>query len=333
MVQKFINAGRYELLSAISSADTTINLLSSVGLPVANVGTGQLGSGDWFRLVLQDATGIEVVIVRSRAAGSDQLSNVLRGQEGTTARAWSIGSVIGNRLTAADAAAFLAADLSNTQLQNAPDGADVVPASRSGSPIRFSLDKIGEWFAKWGWTWKSLQSFKNSSPYLVLIERETQTGAGGFGMLRFHPNNASFNDAVICVATPEGDKVVVYANGAAMFAGAVASSAPATAPEHFVRLYDLQQQLANKVVNITAINAYTHTNNIPLGVRTTFETSNPASMGLPTAIGGANSWIVDCYGSTGRAVQTAIFVFNFAAGRLFVRTLHDFTWSAWTEKT
>ncbi|WP_312463324.1 hypothetical protein [Comamonas sp.] len=333
MVQKFINAGRYELLSAVSSTDTTINLLSSAGLPVANVGTGPLSAGDWFRLVLQDTNGIEVVIVRTRATGSDQLLNVLRGQEGTTARAWNSGTVIGNRWTAADAAGVLAADLSNTQLQNAPDGADAIPASRSGSAIRFTLDKIGEWLTKWTWTWKNLQIFKNSASSLVLLERETQSGVGGFGMLRFHPNNSLFDDAVICVATPAGDKAVIYANGAAFFAGAVASSSAATAPEHFVRLYDLQQQLANKVVNITAINAYTHTNNIPLGVRTTFETSNPAAMGLPTSIGGANSWVVDCYGSTGRAVQTAIFVFNFAAGRLFVRTLHDFTWSAWTEKT
>lgn len=108
MPQKFINAGRYELLSSVSDSDTTLNLLSSVGLPVANVDAGALTSGDWFRMVLQDTDGIEVITVRTRPEGSDQLSNVVRGQEGTPARAWNAGTVIGIRWTAADAAAALA---------------------------------------------------------------------------------------------------------------------------------------------------------------------------------------------------------------------------------
>lgn len=106
MAQKFINAGRFELLSDLVAEATTINLAAGgAALPVANVGTGQLGSGgDWFRLVLQDASGLEIVAVRSHAAGSDQMMNVLRGQEGTTARAWMVGTVIANRFTAEDAA-------------------------------------------------------------------------------------------------------------------------------------------------------------------------------------------------------------------------------------
>ncbi|WP_312530496.1 tail fiber domain-containing protein [Comamonas sp.] len=108
MAQKFINAGRYELLSSVTAADTTLNLLSSGGLPVANVDAGALTSGDWFRMVLQDTDGIEVITVRTRSSDSDQLSNVLRGQEGTPARAWNAGTVIGVRWTAADAAAALA---------------------------------------------------------------------------------------------------------------------------------------------------------------------------------------------------------------------------------
>lgn len=103
MPQKFVNAGRFELLSPLASTGTTLNLLNGAALPPATAGTGALTSGDWFRLVLQDADQIEVVTVRTHISGSDQLTNVLRGQEGTTARDWPAGTVIGNRWTAADA--------------------------------------------------------------------------------------------------------------------------------------------------------------------------------------------------------------------------------------
>ena len=110
MAQKFINAGRFELLSDLTSGATTINLLAAGALlPVASVGTGPLTSGDWFKLVLQDGGSYEVVAVRSHASGSDQMTNVLRGQEGTTAQAWPAGTVIGNRWTAGDADALSAA--------------------------------------------------------------------------------------------------------------------------------------------------------------------------------------------------------------------------------
>lgn len=120
MAQKFINAGRFELLSDLAAGATTINLAAGgAELPVANVGTGQLGAGgDWFRLVLQDASGLEIVAVRSHAAGSDQMTNVLRGQEGTTARAWPVGAVIANRFTAEDAAR--AADKAFSSLTGTP---------------------------------------------------------------------------------------------------------------------------------------------------------------------------------------------------------------------
>lgn len=121
MAQKFINAGRFELLSDLAAGATTINVAAGgAALPVANVGTGELGSGgDWFRLVLQDSSNLEIVAVRSHAAGSDQMTNLLRGQEGTTARAWSVGTVIANRFTAEDAAR--AADKAFASLTGLPN--------------------------------------------------------------------------------------------------------------------------------------------------------------------------------------------------------------------
>jgi hypothetical protein len=77
---------------------------------VATTATVQTGHGDRFaeitngvnysRLCLEDAAGNrEVVYLTARAAGSDSLT-ILRAQEGTSARAWSIGDIIEDRATA-----------------------------------------------------------------------------------------------------------------------------------------------------------------------------------------------------------------------------------------
>lgn len=105
MTQKFANAARAELASTINAADTTISITEGGSLfPVANTGAVAINSGaDWFKAVLQDATGFEVVYVRSHVAAANSFTNVLRGQEGTTAREFAAGSVIGLRQTASNA--------------------------------------------------------------------------------------------------------------------------------------------------------------------------------------------------------------------------------------
>ena len=95
MAQKFANAARGFLSAGIIDTDTTISISSGGSLfPVAN-GT------DWFRAVLQDETGIEVVQVTGHTSGADTFT-VVRAQEGTTARSFALGSVFGLRVTAAD---------------------------------------------------------------------------------------------------------------------------------------------------------------------------------------------------------------------------------------
>jgi hypothetical protein len=107
MPQKFSNKARSQLLAAISSADTSFSVVATdAGLfPTANVGTGTLPSapGDWFKAIIEDSDGYEIVYVRTRSAGSNVFSNVLRGQEGTTARSFPAGAVVGLRVTAQDA--------------------------------------------------------------------------------------------------------------------------------------------------------------------------------------------------------------------------------------
>lgn len=110
MAQLFTNAARAELASTVGNLDTTITLAAGGALfPVANTGAATIGpSANWFKAVLQDGTGIEIVYVRTHTSASLTFSNVLRGQEGTSAREFLAASVVGLRPTAADAASNVA---------------------------------------------------------------------------------------------------------------------------------------------------------------------------------------------------------------------------------
>ena len=107
MAQKFSNKARSQLLAAISATDTAFSVLAADAdlFPTADVGTGTLPSapGDWFKVTIEDSNGYEIVYVRTRSAGSNVFSNVLRGREGTTARSFPAGAVVGLRVTAQDA--------------------------------------------------------------------------------------------------------------------------------------------------------------------------------------------------------------------------------------
>lgn len=95
MSQLFSNAARGYLSSGINDTATTITLTGLGNLfPVA-------AANDWFKAVLQDANGIEIVYCTAHSVGSNTFT-VLRGQEGTTARAFAANAIFGQRVTATD---------------------------------------------------------------------------------------------------------------------------------------------------------------------------------------------------------------------------------------
>jgi hypothetical protein len=106
MPQQFSNNARSTLTSSITDSATSLTVQSTAAdlFPTANVGTGSLpSSSNWFKATLQDVSGnVEIIYVRTRNTGSAVFSNILRGQEGTTARSFTAGSVVGVRLTALD---------------------------------------------------------------------------------------------------------------------------------------------------------------------------------------------------------------------------------------
>lgn len=125
MPQKFQNNARSLLASAILAADTSLTLESGGGelFPIANVGVNALPSAnDWFKMTLTNVSDPlnppatvyhEIVYVRTRTSGSSVMSNIMRGQEGTTARDWDVGTVAGLRMTALDVQQVVQSDWSN----------------------------------------------------------------------------------------------------------------------------------------------------------------------------------------------------------------------------
>lgn len=107
MAQKFTIAARSPLMANILAADTslTVDLSKADLFPVADTGTDPIPTPgkDWFKVVLEDSSkNIEIVYVRTRASGAASMTNCLRGQEGTTARSYLAGSIVGLRHTAQD---------------------------------------------------------------------------------------------------------------------------------------------------------------------------------------------------------------------------------------
>lgn len=111
MPQQFLDQARAILQGNIVAAATSLSITASVAdrFPVGN--TSSWGTPlNWFKCVLIDNTGqFEVIKVGVRASGSGAFSNVLRAQDGTTAKNFTAGvtSVIHGPL-AADFALALA---------------------------------------------------------------------------------------------------------------------------------------------------------------------------------------------------------------------------------
>lgn len=95
MAQKFANAARAVLAAGIVSGDTTVTIVSGGSL------FPEIASPDFARAVLQDESGIEIVLITAHTASATSFT-VTRAQEGTTARSFAAGSVFGIRVTAAD---------------------------------------------------------------------------------------------------------------------------------------------------------------------------------------------------------------------------------------
>lgn len=110
MTQVFADAARAELAAPILATDTTF-LIKEFGerFPAASVGEQadaegfRTAPGNWFKVVLQDKDDWEIVYVGVHEEDSNTFSDVLRGQDGTVAKAFPASTVVGIRPTAGNA--------------------------------------------------------------------------------------------------------------------------------------------------------------------------------------------------------------------------------------
>lgn len=147
MAQKFTNAARSALAANITDVATslTVDIALADLFPVADTDTDPIPTvgKDYFKVVLQNTSGdIEIVYVRTRALGSATFSNMIRGQEGTTAIAFLAGSIVGLRHTAEDLAAAIdlaaGATVSGKALLNAAS----VAAQRTALGVGVTGDSV-----------------------------------------------------------------------------------------------------------------------------------------------------------------------------------------------
>lgn len=104
MTQKFADNCRALLVASILSTDTTLTVEAAKAdrFPIATT-TSWGAVLDWFKCVLIDSLGNrEVIKVGTRALGSGVFGNILRAQDGTTALAFTAGSLAICPITAAD---------------------------------------------------------------------------------------------------------------------------------------------------------------------------------------------------------------------------------------
>lgn len=145
MAQKFKLAARSPLAASILSTDTSLTVSAALAdlFPVATTNTDPVPTAgkDYFKVILEDSShNKEVVYVRTRALGAAIFTNVIRAQEGTTARAFAAGDIVGLRHTAVDLESAIdiaaAATVAGKAVLNAVDAAAQRTALAAAGVIR-----------------------------------------------------------------------------------------------------------------------------------------------------------------------------------------------------
>lgn len=140
MAQKYVNNGFSTLASAIGTGDVSITVSPGHGdrWPV-------IAAPHYCFTTLEDALGnIEIVKVTARPSGSDVLT-VTRAQQGTTARAYSIGDLVELRVTMVELTAF-ETDIDNLEATRAKTAGDTYTGTHdfTGAEINLALQPLDD---------------------------------------------------------------------------------------------------------------------------------------------------------------------------------------------
>lgn len=195
MSQKFTDAARGQLTATLTNSATTFDIVSGGSLfPVANTGSASISATtDWFKAVIQDNSNgnFEIVYVRTHTSGSNTFANVLRGQEGTTALAFSADSVFGLRPLAADMDQAINSRVTKTGVNGSAALPTGTTAQRDSSPangyLRYNSDN-NEFEGRVNGAWSSIGS---ASMIEALVEITATAGQTSF--------TASYNPGAVVV--------------------------------------------------------------------------------------------------------------------------------------
>lgn len=162
MAQLFANGARAELSAPITNSATSLTVTSG-GDVFPNI-TGS----DFFYAVLQDDTGYEIVRCGGHASGTtpNLFSTILRGQFGTTARAFAAGAVFAHRVVAADMDAAIKQRLStdsSTYTTATPTSATKFAGWLGTALSVFNLGAVVDYIRALAITWTANHIFKTAT--------------------------------------------------------------------------------------------------------------------------------------------------------------------------
>lgn len=190
MSQKFTNAARSPLMASINAGDTsiTVDIAKADLFPVADTNTSAIPTigKDWFKIVLEDSShNLEIVYVRTRSSGSASMTNCLRGQEGTTARSYLAGSIVGLRHTATDLADAISFASGASSFWRSQVGWTTAALSRAGLEVRSIAESdfqsgtrmpFAQAAAPTGWT---QDTSDNATNRMLRVVNTAGNGVGG----------------------------------------------------------------------------------------------------------------------------------------------------------
>ena len=170
----FANNAKSTLASGISSTATSVTLVTGSGSLFPSPTSGQQ-----FTLTLTDsATGLINEICYCTARSSDTLT-IVRGQEGTTARAWSTGDIASNKITAGTATSFAQGGSGGTATNLAGGAANQIAYQTAANTTGFiTAPTTSSTYLQWtgsGFAWSNSTS---SGP--TLTSNNAWTGTNTF---------------------------------------------------------------------------------------------------------------------------------------------------------
>ena len=200
MSERFVNNFRATLENALADDATDVYLPTG---STAGMGPGYFGEGEFQRVTLehpgQPLLPPEIAIVTFYEPAYPML-RLRRGQEGTTAQNWPVGTQMTCRVTAGMLASFVGSSLSPTSTTHRQLLHVENPVLRGASPLMAEP-----------WPWNGDIQVPKMGEQPVALESVFQSGICDFGTPEtYDPGTTYYQGAVVRPPTPDGNQYALY---------------------------------------------------------------------------------------------------------------------------